>query len=91
LALQLKKNAFLFSSQQSLFLIILFKKIIFFSKEILPRSPPFNCPKCGFSSRRLRPVMRHLCTRRAHEYKNGFDLNIINNSEFFLNFFKKIF
>nr|CAD2174499.1 unnamed protein product [Meloidogyne enterolobii] len=54
LALQLKKNAFLFSSQQ----------------KILPRSPPFNCPKCGFSSRRLRPVMRHLCTRRAHEYKN---------------------
>ncbi|CAK5074567.1 unnamed protein product [Meloidogyne enterolobii] len=54
LALQLKKNAFLFSSQQ----------------KILPRSPPFNCSKCGFSSRRLRPVMRHLCTRRAHEYKN---------------------
>uniref|UniRef100_A0A1I8B8L2 C2H2-type domain-containing protein n=1 Tax=Meloidogyne hapla TaxID=6305 RepID=A0A1I8B8L2_MELHA len=54
LALQSKKNAFLISTQQ----------------KILPRLPPFNCSKCGFSSRRLRPVVRHLCTRRAHEYKN---------------------
>jgi len=35
-----------------------------------PRVPPFYCPKCGLSSRKMVKLVKHICSRRQPEYPN---------------------